>query len=160
MRLNVAVPVSEINALWQRWINQIFIIAIMLIIVAIFVTMRFSNRITKPLRKLTEVAEKINGGDYDSRLDYSGKDEVGVLTNIFNRLTAHLKTYITDLNNLAYADALTSVHNKGAFDLYTAKMQAEMDVSGEKQDLQSVYSIATISRRSTTRTGMTRGIFT
>ncbi|MBQ6348313.1 MAG: hypothetical protein IJI71_12275 [Clostridia bacterium] len=49
-------------------------------------------------------------------------------------MTAHLKTYITDLNNLAYADALTSVHNKGAFDLYTAKMQAEMDVSGEKPE--------------------------
>jgi len=111
MRLNVAVPVSEINALWQRWINQIFIIAIVLIVVAIFVTMRFSDRITKPLRKLTEVAEKKNDGDYDSRLDYGGNDEVGVLTNTFNRLTAHLKNYITDLNNLAYADALTSVHN-------------------------------------------------
>ena len=134
MRLNVAVPVSEINALWQRWINQIFIIAIVLIVVAIFVTMRFSDRITKPLRKLTEVAEKINDGDYDSRLDYGGNDEVGVLTNTFNRLTAHLKTYITDLNNLAYADALTSVHNKGAFDLYTARMQTEMDVSDEKPE--------------------------
>ena len=134
MRLNVAVPVSELNALWQRWINQIFIIAIVLIVVAIFVTMRFSDRITKPLCRLTEVAEKINDGDYDSRLDYGGNDEVGVLTNTFNRLTAHLKAYITDLNNLAYADALTSVHNNCAFDLYTARMQTEMDVSDEKPE--------------------------
>lgn len=131
MRLNVSVPISEINALWQRWINQIFFISIALIIVAAFVTMRFSGRITKPLRELAEVAEKISEGDYDSHLDYHSNDEVGVLTNTVNKLTAHLKVYITDLNNLAYADALTSVHNKGAFDLYIANMQAELEVSGE-----------------------------
>ena len=41
-------------------------------------------------------------------------------------LTAHLKTYIGKLNDLAYADALTSVHNKGAFDLYMQGLEAEL----------------------------------
>ena len=134
MRLNVSVPVSEINALWQRWINQIFVISVALIVIAVFITMRFTGRITKPLHELTEVAERINDGDYDSHLEYSGDDEVGILTSAVNKLTAHLKTYITDLNNLAYADALTSVHNKGAFDLYVAKMQTEMEASGKKPE--------------------------
>jgi diguanylate cyclase (GGDEF)-like protein len=134
MRLNVSVPVSEINALWQRWINQIFVISVALIVIAVFITMRFTGRITKPLHELTEVAERINDGDYDSHLEYSGDDEVGILTSAVNKLTAHLKTYITDLNNLAYADALTSVHNKGAFDLYVAKMQTEMEASGNKPE--------------------------
>lgn len=134
MRLNVSVPVSEINALWQRWINQIFVISVALIVIAVFITMRFTGRITKPLHELTEAAERINDGDYDSHLEYSGDDEVGILTNTVNRLTAHLKTYITDLNNLAYADALTSVHNKGAFDLYVAKMQTEMEASGKNPE--------------------------
>ena len=134
MRLNVSVPVSEINALWQRWINQIFVISVALIVIAVFITMRFTGRITKPLHELTEVAERINDGDYDSHLEYSGDDEVGILTRAVNRLTAHLKTYITDLNNLAYADSLTSVHNKGAFDLYITKMQTEMETSGQKPE--------------------------
>ena len=134
MRLNVSVPVSEINALWQRWINQIFVISVALIVIAVFITMRFTGRITKPLHELTEVAERINDGDYDSHLEYSGDDEVGILTSAVNKLTAHLKTYITDLNNLAYADALTSVHNKGAFDLYVAKMQTEMEASGKNPE--------------------------
>lgn len=134
MRLNVSVPVSEINALWQRWINQIFVISVALIVIAVFITMRFTGRITKPLHELTEVAERINDGDYDSHLEYSGDDEVGILTSAVNKLTAHLKTYITDLNNLAYADSLTSVHNKGAFDLYIAKMQTEMETSDQKPE--------------------------
>ena len=127
MRLNVSVPVSEINALWQRWINQIFVISVALIVIAVFITMRFTGRITKPLHELTEVAERINDGDYDSHLDYSGDDEVGVLTSAFRQLIAHLKTYIQDLHDLAYGDALTAVRNKGAFDIYLKGLQEQID---------------------------------
>ena len=130
MRLNVTVPVSEINADWQRWVNQIIVVSIVLLIVFILITMRFTSHITKPLRELAEVAERVNEGDYDCRLDYEGNDEVGVLTSAFNRLIAHMKTYISDLNDLAYADALTSVRNKGAFDIFAQGLQTQLQEAG------------------------------
>ena len=130
MRLNVTVPVHEINASWRNWSLEIIITFTLLLIIFVILIMRFVGRITKPLRELTAVAEQVNAGNYDCSLDYSGRDEVGVLTRTFNRLTAHLKTYISDLNDLAYADALTSLHNKGAFDICVKNIQSQLDEPG------------------------------
>ena len=125
MRLNVTVPMAEINAGWQRWVWEIFLVSLAVLAVFSLITSHFAGQITKPLQELTEVAEKVNAGDYDCRLDYSGNDEVGTLTTAFNGLTSHLKSYISDLSDLAYADALTSVHNKGAFDIFIQKLQED-----------------------------------
>ena len=127
MRLNVTVPTSEINRNWQNMIMETILITIGLLIVFVFITWRLSRRIAQPLRKLTDVALQVDQGNYDVDLDYKGKDEVGILTNTFKQLTGHLKTYISDLNNLVYSDALTSVRNKGAFDVYVRQLQARID---------------------------------
>lgn len=127
MRLNVTVPISEINSGWHQWINQIVVVSVVLLLVFIVVTMRFTGHITKPLRELTKVAEQMNAGNYDYMLESDSNDEVGILTRAFSRLIAHLKTYISDLNALAYADALTSVRNKGAFDIYVQELQAKLE---------------------------------
>lgn len=127
MRLNVTVPVNEINKdLWD-WIDEIVLVFFILIIPFIVFILYRSERITKPLRELTDVARQVNAGNYDHTLDYRGKDEVGILTSAFNQLIAHLKSYIGDLKNLAYGDALTAVRNKGAFDIYVHNLQEKLD---------------------------------
>ena len=118
MRLNVTVPVSEINASWHKWIKQNIIVSVILLFIFILLTMHFTGHITKPLRDLTEAAREVNEGNYDVTLDNKGSDEIGILKRAFNQLISHLKTYIRDLSNLAYGDALTAVRNKGAFDIY------------------------------------------
>ena len=131
MYICVTVPVSEINSEWQRWIFEVSVVSAVLLSVFIFLTLRFTSRITKPLRNLTEAARQVNRGNYDIKLDYSGSDEVGVLSEAFGSLTSHLKKYIGDLNDLAYADALTSVHNKGAFDIYVSTLDEELEKASE-----------------------------
>ena len=131
MRLNVTVPVKEINTDWQNWSIKIVLAFAVLLAVFIIVILRFTERLTKPLRELTAVAEQMDEGNYDCSLDYDKQDEVGILTRTFNRLTAHLKTYIRDLNDLAYSDALTSLHNKGAFDLCVRDLQTKLDEPDE-----------------------------
>ena len=127
MRLYVSVPVKEINADWTRWSMDIVIAFIVLLIIFIIMIMRFSGHITKPLRKLTEAAERVNNGDYHYTHTYEGTDEVALLSKTFKKLTDHLKVYIKDLNNLAYADSLTSLHNKGAFDICVRDIDNELD---------------------------------
>lgn len=129
MRLNVTVPVSEISRDWRRLANRVFLLSLVLLIIFILITLRLSRHMTEPLKKLTEGALKVDAGDYDVNLQYSGKDEVGILTNTFNQLILHLKTHIKDLNNLVYSDALTSVRNKGAFDVYVRELQTRLDKS-------------------------------
>ena len=99
-RLVVSVPLSEINARWQKWI--ILIVAAFCVLLTLFIVfiLRFSGRITKPLQDLTKVAEQIDEGNYDCALDYNGDDEIGTLTRTFSRVTENLKTYIADLNSL------------------------------------------------------------
>lgn len=126
MRLNVTVPRSEIDIVWKRWIFQIFFVSSILMVFFIYATLEYTRHFTEPLRELTEAAEKVNQGDYDCRLDYDGDDEVGTLTRAFSSLIDHLKVYISDLNDLAYADALTAVHNKGAFDIFTQNLQLQV----------------------------------
>ena len=134
MRLNVTVPVSEINGDWIKLINRLVGVSALMLIVSALIAARYSSRITTPLRKLAEAAEQVNTGNYDFKLDYKENNEVGILTRKFSELSSHLKTYITNLNNLAYFDALTSVQNKGAFDLYTKELQSRIDSSENKPE--------------------------
>ncbi|MBR3570638.1 MAG: diguanylate cyclase [Oscillibacter sp.] len=129
MRLNVAVPVSEINGEWQQALRGNFFASIFLLAVFSVLTLELTGKITEPLLKLTEAAKQVNEGNYDFVPDYDGNDEVGILTRAFGQLSRHLKSYISDLNDMAYADALTSVHNKGAFDIYARDLQAKLDRS-------------------------------
>lgn len=130
MRLNVTVPISEINGNWKSLIREILVASLVLLAVASFAAAKFAGNITKPLRELTEVAEEVDRGNYDVALDYNGDDDVGILARTVNKLAANLKVYIGELNSLAYADALTSVRNKGAFDIHVRQLQADLDESG------------------------------
>ena len=112
MRLNVTVPVQEINAVWNKWVTEISIIFAVLLVVFIILIMAFTGRITKPLLKLTKAAEQISEGYYDTELDYDKNDEVGVLTTSFKNLINNLNVYIKNLNDMAYIDALTGIGNR------------------------------------------------
>ena len=132
MRLNVTVPVREINAVGRRVIFELLGLGLILIVVFSFLTARLAGHITKPLRALTKAAKQVDEGNYDFSLDYDEDDEVGNLTRTFRQVTGHLKSYIGQLNDLAYADALTGVHNKGAYDVYMKELQDTLDLPGEK----------------------------
>jgi diguanylate cyclase (GGDEF)-like protein len=131
MRLNVTVPVREINAVGRRVIFELLGLGLILIVVFSVLTSRLAGRITKPLRALTKAAKQVDEGDYDFKLEYDGDDEVGSLTRTFRQVTGHLKTYIGKLNDLAYADALTGVHNKGAYDVYMKALQEQLEGPAE-----------------------------
>ena len=134
MRFNVTVPVSEIDDGWRHLIHQTLLVSALLLVVAVLATLRVAGSITRPLRRLTEAAEQVDAGNFDFVPEYDSKDEVGKLTRTFGRLTTHLRTYISELNSLAYTDALTSVHNKGAFDICVREMQSRITDLGEKPE--------------------------
>ena len=117
MSIVVAVPFSEVNQAWIYLIILFVVAGVVLIGVFTLLTILSSRRITKPLKELTIAAEEINNGNYQVNLSYNGDDEIGMLTNTMNNLVKNLEEYISDLNNLAYADPLTSVANKSAFDI-------------------------------------------
>ncbi|MBR6442489.1 MAG: diguanylate cyclase [Clostridia bacterium] len=131
MRLNVTVPVSEINEGWQKWVIEHGAICLVLLILSTFLTVKLAGHIAKPLTDLTKAAKQVEAGNYDVTLIPQGNDEVGILTGAFSHLVSHLKSYVRDLRDMAYGDALTAVRNKGAFILFLKKL-TEQSASQEE----------------------------
>ena len=126
MSVVVCVPISEVSAIWFRIVTRIVIVSIGILALFTVGMVLYTRKITRPLKELTLAAEKINEGDYNVELTYKNNDEIGTLTTTMNKLVTHLGGYIEDLNSLAYADALTSVSNKSAFDLVIGQLEAEI----------------------------------
>ena len=126
MSVVVCVPLSEVNEIWLSLLIQIIVSAVAVIIAFGVITILYTRKITKPLKELTEAAEKINRGEYDVELTYNRQDEIGTLTNTVDRLIKHLDSYIADLNSLAYSDSLTEVQNKQAFDVALGEIQGRL----------------------------------
>ena len=139
MRLNVSVPVSEISGNWKQLLFTMVGALSILLVVFVLVSLKITGPITKPITELSEGAKKVNNGDYDVKLNYKSNDEIGVLTNTFNNLISHLKDYIAELSSLAFDDALTSVHNKGAFDTNVHELQDL--INSQKDDLEFAIAI-------------------
>ena len=127
MRINVTVPVSEMEGDWQRLIVNIVIISLEVLIISTLIIMLYSRRISKPLRELTEAAEQVDNGNYDYVLKYDKDDELGRLTKTFVNLSAHMKENISDLNKQAFIDSMTQTKNKAAFSSYTQKLQKRLE---------------------------------
>ena len=132
MRINVAVPLSEIDAGWRDWIYETTGSSVILLVIFIALTMHLTGRITSPLRELSKAAEQVDQGNYDVNITYDADDEIGNLSRTFSSLVDHLRTYIRSLKDMAYGDALTAVRNKGAFDIVMKQTQEQMEQLGDQ----------------------------
>ncbi|MDO4539429.1 MAG: HAMP domain-containing protein, partial [Coriobacteriales bacterium] len=134
MQLVVCAPLDEIDSGWRQVVLAISGATVGLALLFSLIAARFASRITKPLQELTVAAGQMNEGDYDIELNYEGNDEVGVLARAFSRLIAHLRVYGGDLSTLAYADALTNVSNKGAFDVHMRELDERLGSADEPME--------------------------
>ena len=126
MRLNVTVPVSETKGDWQGLVLNIAMGAVVVLAVTSLFLMYYTRKITRPLEQLTEAAEQVDKGNYDSPLSYDKDDELGRLTRSFKHLSDNVKTHINDLNGQVFIDSLTHVKNKGAFSKATDELQEQI----------------------------------
>ena len=141
MRLYVTAPLSEINADWIRMAKIVLISAVLILCIFVTFSLWIASRVTIPLRKLTEAARQLDKGNYEVRLDYTGDDEVGILTGTFNQLTGHLKESFRDLNSRAYKDALTNIRNKGAYDRFLLEIREMIDQADRDETPTPAFAI-------------------
>ena len=134
MRLYVTVPLGEINSVWQGLISRTLFASFIILLLASFVMMRFADRITRPLHRLTNAAQQVAVGNYDVVLDDTDDDEIGMLTRTFKGLVENTKANIDTLNRKVYIDALTAVRNKAGYGAYMQKIQDLLDSSAQKPE--------------------------
>lgn len=63
-------------------------------VVVLIISILLSNKITNPVRKLTEAVNKLANGRLHTRIDYQSDDEIGQLTKGFNQMAEALESAI------------------------------------------------------------------
>lgn len=109
-----------------RAVVIILIVAVVLGMVFVLVTIRLASQITKPLELLTIAAKKISAGQLDINLPAETDDEIGVLIRAFNTTVAHLRKYTTNMETLAYQDAMTKVKNPASYKLAIENLEKQI----------------------------------
>lgn len=67
------------------------------LIIALIIAMFVSRQITKPLRSLHQKMKRVQTGDFNIQLVVQSTDEVGKLTQSFNRMTDEIHTLVNDV---------------------------------------------------------------
>ncbi len=82
--------------------NVLFILIEALLVsvcIAVILSFFFSRTITKPIRNLTGVAEKIASGEFTLVQPTDAKDELGILSNTFAYMSSALSSTIEEVNS-------------------------------------------------------------
>ena len=76
---------------------------------------RTSARTKQALHTLTRTAEEIASGNLDAEIDCSADGDIGILAQSLRHTVDHLKSYISNINNLASTDSMTNMKNRTAY---------------------------------------------
>lgn len=116
MDLVIITPTSEINAKRDKLITKIVIFSIIVLLLFGSISVYIARTITRPLKKLTFLANKLTAGDMSVEFDLHQNDEIGELSVSFTEAKRHIQEHLKQMQGLAYNDSLTGIRNKTAYD--------------------------------------------
>jgi two-component system nitrogen regulation sensor histidine kinase NtrY len=88
---------GRLSGLEQAFSLIFALVALLLVLTAIWVGLSMAVRLATPIGRLIDAAEKIRSGDLDARVDEDAADEIGVLSRAFNRMTHQLSSQRQEL---------------------------------------------------------------
>jgi two-component system nitrogen regulation sensor histidine kinase NtrY len=88
-----------------------FIVALLLLMAAVWLALQYANRLLQPIGRLVAASEKIGGGDLGARVpEAPDDDEIALLSRAFNRMTGQLESQRSEL-----MDANLELEERGRF---------------------------------------------
>lgn len=78
-------------------INQSFYFALLILSIVIIIGILFSKSLTKQLEKLYNATLKIASGDFSTRVQLTGRDEISALGKSFNFMAQEISRYIDEM---------------------------------------------------------------
>ena len=67
-------------------------VTLLILLASSWVGLYLARRVTLPIQALAEGTRRISGGDLSHRVEVEADDELGVLVDSFNRMTAELES--------------------------------------------------------------------
>lgn len=86
----------------------------LIILYALFI-IRMTNRITAPLKRLTQAVQQLEAGAEDVAIDTEGDDEIALLARAFQDTSLSIRSRMSSMSELAYRDSLTGVKSRVAY---------------------------------------------
>jgi len=96
--VRVALPLRQIEANLSRLRRAVLSATVVTSLIAVLLALLIAERTSRPLRQLTHMAERMAEGDLSARLLSRTRDEVGLLSDAFNRMAGQLQEKMTTLD--------------------------------------------------------------
>jgi methyl-accepting chemotaxis protein len=89
--ISVRINQDEILKPVVRFRNLMVILSSISILIMFISSYLSAKSLTRPVRKLTDITDKISRGDLEQKIDITSKDEIALLSNSFNLMAVNLK---------------------------------------------------------------------
>lgn len=93
-----SLPSNEFMSDTRQIILTIIIVFIIVLILLLVVLAVLIRKMTKPIKNITAITNKLAEGELDVNIDIKSNDEIGTLAKSIESLTVRLKSYITYIN--------------------------------------------------------------
>lgn len=121
---------SQLHWLMWSWLITLAVAGVLVVI--------FLRSLLRPLHALTQAARRIEEGQADVRVDVDGHDELAVLAECFNRMTANWEITQSHLQTEVIKDPLTGVLNRRGI---LSQLDAELNLHRLRQQPLSVLAM-------------------
>lgn len=85
----------------STFLRSILLLFAAMLVFLVFQILWLKWNIKGPMNSLADAANRIGAGDFSFRIDYDRQNEIGIVTNAFNRMGQQLQQNIKDLTLLA-----------------------------------------------------------
>ncbi|MEH7076453.1 ATP-binding protein [Neobacillus drentensis] len=118
-----AIPESQFTGEINKNIRTALILSLIALVISIFIYIKSTKYILKPINNLIDVAEKFSKGDLLQRAEIFKNDEIGRLSGAFNKMADEIFTHIITLEEKVKERTVTL--EKINRELKYAKMEAD-----------------------------------
>ena len=148
--VRVALPLRDIQRNVARLNMGILTATVLTTMLAVGLAVYVANRISEPVRQLTDVVQRMAEGDLNARLLPTTEDEVGQLTRAFNLLGEQMQEQITALTKERMrlttilenmADGVVITDERGRVEMINSAASRMLDVIPERSVGQSFAAV-------------------
>lgn len=94
--IRTSMTMSELTAFEQKYLKYYIIVFASVFCIAVFVSLKISNNIVKPVKNLQNATGLIANGELSKRTEITSNDEIGSLGKTFNDMADKLENTIND----------------------------------------------------------------
>lgn len=87
-------PVNELTKAGKAMTQIIYVVGIIAALISTFFSLRVSRSVTKPLIYLTDTMKKFGKGDLSVRVPVLYEDEIGILSEEFNKMSEQIRQLV------------------------------------------------------------------